>query len=741
MLFIFLFLFLFGSLLGDELTVDLPPVWNQGCLPCRPIEPCPPPFCDTDDNVVVDLIDPIYENGTLTTEKGGVLIAPDLRIQAQKITYVRKLDEENPIFTVACEGDLLIDYQNWVLVGDSIFYDFLTSEGRLLNGRTAAPPWYIGGREVLLQEDGELVILDGYVTTSEGDKADLSVFSPHIRITPERVIIAKNVTLRVNQIPVFWLPVLQFDLNNTVRSPFGARFGWGGFLGSYVSLLYQFLSWNDFEATARLDAFIPKGLGFGIETAYDPSCRPTQFYTRNYYAWDIRLDSRKRKDRYRLEGTYYDRIYDITIDGIYDFVSDAQMAADYNTRDFDLKTAGRTQLELRKQTDSWIANLFTRVRVNHFQSVNQELPSFRMHLHPFEIPSTGVIVQNTLKVGYLDYVFSDDVVDSAGTRPHDFSAGRFSVHPFLYRPFFLGPVTITPEAGLIGIAYSNSPSDHSVGQALGEFGVKVESALTKCAANWKHVIEPYTHYTVLTAPRVNTDNHFIFTIDDGWDRLNLFRFGVRNSVFWKVPCGVSRGFWIDLWANAFINTETIPSTIPRGYLDLEWMPTPRLFIGMDSAWHFQERELDFINGRIDWTISETLAIGFEGRYRSKFDWRKADFYNFILESVRSQEALLESPLSDQRYTFLFRTFYRLNTEWTIKFDLRTGRHLRFKNMVADTDVDKKQPPYFESSFEISRLIFKHWRMTFIYEKREAGPRYSFSLLMEPGPPPRRKACW
>ena len=514
MFFLFLLL-LFSPLYGDELTIDPPIIWEAGCLPCDlPIEPS---ICEWEDNIIVDLFDPTYEDGVLTTENGGVLTAPDLRIQAQKITYIKKMEGEVPIFTVACEGNLLIDYKKWALVGDSFYYDFNTHRGFLINGRTAAPPWFLGGREILLMEEGDLIILDGFITTSEGEVEDVVLRSPRICLSADRVITATHVNVRVNQVPIFWLPKLELDLKNIGRSPFAVKFGWGGFLGSYISVLYHFLSWGDLKATARLDAFFGKGVGLGIETAYCPAYRPTQFYTRNYYANDIPLDDPKKRDRYRFQGTYYDRIYGVTVDGMYDFVSDAEMAADYTTKDFDLKTARRTQLEFRRKERTWLASLFTRVRVNDFQSVNQELPSFRMNWHTFEIPSTGIMVENTFKASYLDYVFSEDVREAT-----DFSSTRIATHPFLYRPFFFGPFTATPEAGLIGIAYSNGPEGGARGLALGEFGVKLESNLTKCSGWWKHVIEPYVHYSYLTHPTVDPDHHFIFTINDGWERLNSY---------------------------------------------------------------------------------------------------------------------------------------------------------------------------------------------------------------------------
>ena len=144
------------------------------------------------------------------------------------------------------------------------------------------------------------------------------------------------------------------------------------------------------------------------------------------------------------------------------------------------------------------------------------------------------------------------------------------------------------------------------------------------------------------------------------------------------------------------------------------MPYERIYIGIDGAWHFQEKQLDFYNARVDWTVSENVALGIEYRHRSRFDWRKADFYNFILESTRTQAELLASPLSDRRDTLLFRLFTRLTPIWTAKFDLRHGWHREF------------QGPYFEYQIEMYRIIFQHWKLCFKYEKR--GDRQPVFIL-------------
>ncbi len=711
---------LFLPLFGDDITSKLPEIWNTECYICRPFQQA---LVEIEDQVVVDLIDPCYEDGVLTTDSGGILSAPGLRIQAEEFIYTRKLEGELPIYTVQCRGNLLIDYEQWVLVGDFLYYDFLTHRGYLINGKTAQPPWYVSGEEVLLLESGELVVLNGSISTSEGGSRGIVIETPTIELSPDRIVTASNLRFRVNRVPLFWLPQLKVDLDNFGTSPFALKFGWGGFMGSHLSLLYQFLALGEFKGFARLDAFFGHGPGGGIETRYNPKFRATEFYTRSYYAHDIAISDRRKRDRYRFQGTLYDCIRGVEVKGRYDFVSDAQMAADFELRDFELKTAGKTELNLRSEHESWIGNLFARVRVNDFQSVDQQLPTLALNWHPFEIPGTGILIQNDFSAGYLNYVFSDDVVAAK-----DFDAGRVSIHPFLYRPFFFGPVTFTPEAGLIGIAYSNSPGGGSAGQAVGELGLRLETSLSARSEQLKHVIEPYIHYRYLSHPKVSTDNHFIFSIEDGYDRLNLIRFGVSSSLFVKAPCGVMRPFWIDLWTNAYLDEQTIPQAIPKGYLNLEWQPHPRIFGTINGGWNFRNKRVDFYCARLEWTYSDLLAFAAEYRYHSPYDWRKADFYNFILDTVRTQDELLESALSLKRQIALFRTFIRLNPDWSAKIDLRKGWSIR------------DQPTFFEYEFQLGTVVFQHWRFNFTYEKLESDNRYSISLKLDRGPPPLRKSC-
>lgn len=647
-------------------------------------------------DVALNLRNPIFQDGVLSTTEGGVLTAEDIRIQAQNIRFA-----QNSLLSCSC--NVLVDYKCRTLLGDELQYDFTTHTGTMTNGKTAAYPWFVGGKCVTLCENGDILIQGGYITTSECGEKEVSLESDRILITKDRIVTAQNIEFKILQVPFFVLPTLKVDLKAAREAPFSIVAGWNGYLGSHLGIRYHFLTIGALKGYARLDGYFGHGLGFGVDTEY-----ANTFFTRNYYAHDLAIDDPEKRDRYRFQGTFFQKYcpQNISLRGIYDFVSDPEFAQDYQPNNFSLNPAYRTEFEIRRQTPFTISNLYTRVRVNSFQTINQELPTYELAIHPFEIGSSKIISDNYLKMSYLHYVFSKNVVYR-----HNFHAARIELRPRLYRAIHFNYFTLTPSAQLIGIAYSNSPEGGAVGLGLSDLSVKGETTLRRSFRSLCHGIIPYFDYHLLTTPTSALHQHYIFTIDDAWHYLNILRFGIRQGLFFGTP------LWIDLYANAFFEKTKVPTTIPKGYLNVQWQVNPWFFLETDTAWNFAHKQIDYFNQRLNWTLSENLALSAEYRHRGRYDWRKADFYNFLLDSVRSEKALLDSPLSERRDTALGKIFYRLTPDLSLRGEIRKG-------------WDRlHQPGYLEYGAGFDKIIFQRWNFSFSYEKRTEDNRFTITLKL------------
>ncbi len=340
-----------------------------------------------------------------------------------------------------------------------------------------------------------------------------------------------------------------------------------------------------------------------------------------------------------------------------------------------------------------------RPRVNPFESIKQDLPTLYTSLLPLPIANTGIYNYFSMKASYVDFAYSDQLAFSL----KDYRSGRVELRENLQRPIPIGPITLTPFGGFHGIFYSNSPSHHAKTLAFFNYGANLFARAQRPFSRYKHVIEPYASFSALTHPTVSPDNHYIFTIADGYEKINQVQAGVRNLLFSKKRPGKEASFTSDLYANAFFSDPTIPQFIPRAYLYLGWR-LPSVHLSFHNCWNFRHHLLDFSKLRLQWTIGENAAISIEGRYRSKYDWRKADHDSFILDVTRPESELLLSPLSDRRITLLTHLFVRLTPLWELHIQSHHGYYRLNESPYNEIKADLFT--WISSSFKV-RLSYSH----------------------------------
>lgn len=655
------------------------------------------------NGITVDLRNPEYSEGVLRTHQGGVVKGPDLRLQARDILYTHKTIKKKPITQIEAEGDLLVEFGDYIFVGERLEYDFEAKTGIIYEGRTAFEPWFLGGRLIYLEADGSYFMEDAFLTTSENYRREWQIKASETTVVDHDLIRAKNVQFQLGNMTFFWLPLFKTSLESIMDSPIRYSFRWGGRQGPRASMVYEFFSWRRLKTFLRLDWRLNRGIGVGFETHVRSKDRKEIFETINYIAQDSSIVHPNERLRYRYQGIYQNLLVNgkLSTKLSWDKLSDKYMATDYKDKGLELDTAGRTQFHARWEEPLVISNFYTRIRVNPFQTVKQELPSIESRLHPFPLSNLGLITDCKVKASYLDFKYSDSLI-----QVHNYHSVRLEVDKTLYRPFRLGPLNCLPEVGGELIYYDNSPQHISRWLLLGKFGFSFNSRLYRYYDSLKHVIIPYTSYHYYTYPTTSPYDHYIFDIEDGWYRLNLLRFGIKQSFYIKSEDLVQRLLYLDIFSQAFFDTPTMPHTIPKIYGQLSLKPTPYLKYIVDTAWDFRKHCVDHFNFRIAWTFNDNLALSCEYRHRDAYDWRKADHTNFILDSFRTSEELRRSQLSDRRDTFLLHLFYRFNPTWALEFESRQGWHRL------------KEPKYIEFEVDLLTTLRSAWHLKWSYRYRE-----------------------
>jgi hypothetical protein len=645
----------------------------------------------------LNLKDPVFDNGVVSTDQGGIITGEGLRIQAQKIVYTNRIENGVPVKKVVAEGDLLLQYADSAFVGSRLEFDFLSRSGTLHQGKTFVDLWFLGGERIELRPDGSYVLYDAFITTCESQENTWDLNAGMVKITRDHLLQAQKIRFRFFKFPVFWLPSFKSNLKTFKDPPIKYKILWDKGLGPRATMRYRIYSWEDFNLFFRLDYRLKRGFGAALESEYYSPDSRTMFLTRSYGAHDKSVPDERGPRRFRLQGLLDHKSADgkTQVHMTYDRFSDNKMPGDFRTDDFEVNTQKRTLLVVNHQEESLYGTLSFQPRINRFQSQNQELPLLSTGIRTFEIARTGILSENWMNAGFLDYVFAKDLHHYL----RNTHALRIETLNTLYRPIPLRYLTLTPQVGFIGIFYNNNPERTSVGQAVFSYGGTASTRLGRRYERFKHVIEPYATYTGLSHPKAGLNQHFIFNIDDGYYQLNMLQAGLRNTLFSLNRTQFLPSVTADLFAIAFFDTDRFSTLFPKAYLTLGVHRPSYMFAG-DVVWNIEERVLDRFNIRTGITVSEDLACALEYRHRSKFDWRKADHENFILDMARSVSTLLHSPLSDGRNTLLANIRMRLSPEWELQFQSQYGWGRR------------NEPSYHSERVDFFTSLTCSWRLRF-----------------------------
>ena len=664
----------------------------------------------------IQLQDAVYGDGTIKTDKGGIVKAKDFFLQARVIEYTRTGEGESLVHKISAQGDVFLTYKGRSYKGDRAELDLATGALTVWNGVAHTGLYFIGGSHIVISGDGSGTLSDPYITTSENERNDWGLTAKTAAISKDSDLKIDNATLYFAKMPFFWLPYFSTNLAHSDGDPFRYRVRWGGSERLRFGLSYL-LRTGPLKHRALLDYSIKNGLGAGVRSLYRSTESAARFDALNYVAqgkertWD--------SARYRFEGCYRDQFLspDIKLVAMYDKLSDRRMKQDFADHAVSDVRAGLTQATFSHGEPNWKASLNGRVRINNFQTVKQELPLLEFNQRPLPLGSSRYILRNTFSAGYLNYVY-------ARHTPHvrNFASSRTQIAQSLYATFRPSPIALTPTIGYRLIQYSNSPQHDSKLQAIGDVGIGAKSRFVHTGSLGQQILEPYVQERSLTKPPVRANKTFIFDIEDGWAQINQVRAGARHN--WYLP-STSAGFTpkllSDLFVRQFFATKHISNKLYGVGLVSTLDATAKASYKLDTEWDTRHNRWDHFNVAMRQTLSRTLALVLEWRQRSPYAWRKLDLENFIVEAARSPQDLRHSEMSDQRKTALATLCWSptrtLDIDFTSYYGFRRVFPKRYMNYEINATV----------------LVRGALRVTVSYFHRPGGPTNGFYVTCALGP--------
>jgi hypothetical protein len=665
------------------------------------------------NELFIDLKNPTYQSGILYTREGGTISSEDMRIQALEIQYIHQNQKKQPVHRIEAEKDLMIQHKGRIFTGDELEYDFLQKKGVIYNAKTFCSPWYISGDHIDILPNGNYKIYDAVLTTSENKTSGWDIHADSIEIVNKYLLKAKNIQFRVFKIPTIRIPTFKMNLKDFYSTPLIDYYvDYDKSSGPKLGARLRAYSWQDFALYTRLEYRLKMGVGGALETEYHPKDSKTIFNTQNYLASDMIPNDLSKKRRYRVQGVWHleSENKKTSLHATWDKYSDLLMPNDFKTDDFELGTAKKSELILRKEKPEFISILHTRVRANPFETVKQDLPTLYFSPHTLLHPKMKLLFECPLKATYIDLQYSERLIQSI----HDLYGFRIEASPMIYRPIQYKALKLLPLFETKGIFYSHTPEDKPIFLGILHGNLYAQTTLFRNYHHTQHRITPYLGYEIWSHPTKCLDCHYIYSIEDGIDYIQFIRTGIKNE--WLIPKNHEFSFVWDLYTRIFGPHAEKRSVLPRIYCDLDFN-LASWNLSWTNAWDVPNKTYDYSNLRTQITFNDDIALGLELRNRSKYDFRKADRDNFLLEFTRSEQELLHSPLADRRSTILSHLFVRLTPFWTMHFESHHGfnRH--------------HEKPYNEFKVDFYTTLSTSWKIKLSWQHTQEDDRFSFDYFI------------
>jgi hypothetical protein len=604
-------------------------------------------------------------NGVLVTYRGAVLTADQV-----------SLDYESG--EVVADGDVRIQNEDQVWVGEHIRYNFKTHQMEAEQFRTGRTPVFAAGHGLHGETTNHFYsATNSYVTTDDVADPAIKVRARYIRIIPGDKVVAKNAVLYVEGVPVFYFPYYTRNLgphaNNFNFVP-GYRSSWGPFLMSS----YNFWLNDQLDGNVHVDYRVKRGFGEGPNLNYHLG-RWGDGSLRYYYMYDqdpgaFGGDGTIPHNRQRVDFSYAAMpTTNLTIKSLVRYQTDTNIVREFFEGEYFQDPQPNTFVDVNKYWQNWSADAYVQPRLDNFLDTIERLPEVRLTGDRQQLWATPVYYESKSAAGYYQHLFPET------NRPTslNYAAARVdSYHELLVPQTYFGWLNLTPHVGgrytYYGDASGPGANTGQVNRWVFDAGAEVSFQASRVwpgvenktfeVDGLRHIIEPSIGYmfsspsaygtnvipqfdTVLPSLRLLPITYPDYNSIDAIVPENVFRFGLHNKLQTKRDGVVTNLVDWNVYADWNLRPITNQTTFSDLYSDL--IIKPRSWLTLESLTRYEI-------GQGLWRMSLTTVTLQPAR---NWSWTFGQFY------VRPDLSGSPTALGPGNNLFLSTFYYRLNENW------------------------------------------------------------------------------
>ena len=589
------------------------------------------------------------QGGKKMIASGGVtVIRGNEKLTANKIIFDKVTE------TAVAMGNVVFTKAAMVSRGETFNYNL--ADGSWSTGGFGAlyDPFYMSAASAIKTND-YFLLKHAVVTscTNEAGHEHYTMNCRRVRVYPGDHFVARHMVLRFGGIPVFYLPYWYSSLNDrtvgtTVQAGYRTR------MGAFLLTSTKYWIASNLRGITHLDYRTERGPAVGQEVGWVNDNDTGKGRVYGYFTDDqgVQKDYDKgnrneliASQRYRLTfdhmQTFGPKDYFLSD---FTYLSDQYVLEDFFDREYRNSFQPQNYATFAHREENTTLSLTVYKRLNDFYEAVDRLPELAMDVQRSQIGDSPFYYESRNSVVYLQKLYP------AGSGAEDYSSGRAdTAHEIYYPTRHFGFLNITPRTGYEATYYSETVEWGSVTQfvatvtsnssggvtsgtatnisrvanAMGSdlrslFNVGLETSFrafkvvnndeNMFGTGLRHVVEPYTDYTLMPEPNLRPGQLYQFDQIDALDRRNDLRFGLRNRLQTKHQTEVSDIVDVDIFTTYSFEEADQNEPFSKVGLKSEFNLAKWCKIYMDGTYDVYASQVDTFNTQArfrldDWRVS------------------------------------------------------------------------------------------------------------------------------------------
>jgi LPS-assembly protein len=597
-----------------------------------------------------------------------------------------------PSGDVTADGNVRIQSEEQVWVGEHIRYNFKTKQMEAEQFRTGKAPVFAAGEGLHGDYTNRLYMAtNGVITTDDVAEPAVKIRAKYLKIIPGQRVEARHATLYVGGVPVFYFPYYSRNLGPRANN-FNFLPGYRSTYGPFLLSNYRFFLDEQLDGTAHVDYRQKRGVGVGPDLNYHLG-RWGDGTFKYYYLHDqdpaVDGDPTIPNNRQRVWFSYQaNPATNLSVKALVRYQGDTNLIREFFEGEYRQDNQPSTYVDVNKFWSNYSLDTYVQPRVNDFLETVERLPDVRLTGYRQQLGSSPVFYESESSVGYYRRLFPET---NSFASSLDFEAARADTyHQLLLPETFFGWLNVTPRAGGRLTYYSKASGPGATTDELyrGVFNTGAEFSF-KASQLWpgaqsdffqadglRHIIQPSFNYVYVPQPNYAGTNELpqfdyelpslrLLPIDfpdynnlDSIDSQNVVRLGLHNKLQTKREGKIVNLVDWDLYTDWRIQPNAQQNNFSDLYSDLTL--NPRSWLSFQSQLRY-----DVQDGL--WRMSHTTLT-----FQPHKSWKWIVGQTYLHDDFSSSPTALGPGES----VFTSSILFRLNENWGLRashyFDANTG---------------------------------------------------------------------